>query len=123
MAPLRAPLLTVPAPAPVEPKAAVADANADARAQAYNERLRKTLQALMGAGDGEDDKFPRVLVEKIDLGGGEGDLVFEIDLGYDGDHDDEDSQLSILEALQAAGIDVREKESKEKKKGARRDEL
>lgn len=131
-APPRQPLLQVPAPAPVKPQAPV-DANADPKdkAQAYNERLRKTLQVLMGIGEDEDDQYPRVLVEQINLGDGQEDLLFEIDMGDypgDGDYDGDDSSaLDILEALKAAGIDVRERqteqEKEKKKKDLRRDEL
>ena len=116
--PLRKPLLTVPAAPAADRKAAKPEVNE--KAKAYHDRLRKTLNALMGAS--HEDQFPRVIVEKIDLGNGEDDLMFEIDLGDD--YGGEDS-LDILEALRAAGIDVldRDVEQEKEEKDLRRDEL
>ncbi|KAF7969028.1 hypothetical protein HWV62_28646 [Athelia sp. TMB] len=93
---------------------------ANEKAKAYHDRLRKTLNALMGAS--HEDQFPRVIVEKVDLGNGNDDMIFEIDLGED--YGGEDS-LDILEALRAAGIDVldRDNEQEKEEKDLRRDEL
>ncbi|KAF7984031.1 hypothetical protein HWV62_17545 [Athelia sp. TMB] len=116
--PLRKPLLTVPAAPAADRKAVKPEANE--KAKAYHDRLRKTLNALMGAS--HEDQFPRVIVEKVDLGNGNDDMIFEIDLGED--YGGEDS-LDILEALRAAGIDVldRDNEQEKEEKDLRRDEL
>lgn len=119
--PPRNPLLSVPAKSkPAEPKAD----SGKGKVQGYQERLRKSLEAVLGKqGDGE---LPQVVVEEIHLGeDGDEDVVFQIDLDdmlFGDDHDETGGAVphqSILEALKAAGYDVKgEKvsETKDKKK-------
>ena len=116
--PPRNPLLSVPKP--TEPKAD------SGKEESNQDKLRKVLEAVLSKrGDGE---FPQVIVEEIHLGGdGDNDVFFQFDVGdalFGGDLDGAGGGVArtpILEALKAAGYDVKgekvsETQNKKKRK-------
>jgi hypothetical protein len=79
------------------------------------------LEAVLSNND--NGEFPQVVVEQINLGGdGEEDVVFQFELDdlALGGHMSEDpehagTQRTLLETLRAAGIDVKEERTEDKK--------
>jgi len=115
----RQPMLTVPSRPPTEPPAG---GSGKGKPDA-NDRLRQLLEAVLGKKD--DGDFSQVIIEQINIGGdGEEDVVFQFEVDDvamngqpDEQHEDAGTHRSLLEALRAAGIDVKgEKTDKSEKK-------
>jgi protein OS-9 len=115
----RQPLLTVPSRPPTNPPAGSGKGQAQPD---YNERLRKMLEAVLGnKGDGE------FIVEQFNIG--QEDLVFQVDLSdlAAGEQTDQHprhvgTHPSLLEALRAAGIDVKGEKTDDKHKEDKEEE-
>jgi protein OS-9 len=123
----RQPLLTVPSRPPTNLPAGDAGSGTGQAQQDYNERLRKMLEAVLG--NKVDGEF---IVEQFNIDPtGQEDLVFQVDLNdltADEPTDEHTGRTgtypSFLEALRAAGIEVKgektDDKNKEDKKGQKK---
>ena len=114
----RQPVLTVPSRPPTEPPAG--DAGSGKGSPDANGRLRQILEAVLANNDAGD--FSQVFVEQINIGqDGEEDVVFQFEIDDiiggqpDEQHEEVGTRRSLLEALRAAGIDVKGEKKSEKK--------
>jgi protein OS-9 len=121
----RQPFLAVPSRPPTDPPAG--DSGKGKGQGDYNERLRKMLEAVLGNKVNGD--FQPVIVEQINIGGdGEEDIVLQLqldDLPLD-EHAEEHTgragtHQALVDALRAAGIDVKGEKTDGKKEEKKRE--